>query len=76
MVQDQPVKESELAEEKIAGCSCLVTFFTQYPNSHISLLNHIHVVSSITNTKHCLFELFFKEFNYLTFLFWSAPAED
>lgn len=73
-------KEEILKDLKFSNCevtrpSCLVSFFSSYSDSYMSLCNHIYVIRSISYSESChsWFSLSY-HCHYLLFLFWRYSA--
>jgi hypothetical protein len=49
MHKEESAEELELPDGIIGVASCLVAFFAKDTNSDVSLLDHVYVISSITD---------------------------
>ena len=49
MDEEESTEELELSDGIIGVSSCLVSLLSKYSNTDVSLLDHVHVIRSITN---------------------------
>jgi len=49
MDKEESAEEFELPDSIIGVSSCLVAFLSKDTNTNVSLLDHVHVIRSITN---------------------------
>lgn len=49
MFQEQNFEKSELSDSKVRGIDSLQTLFPSYPDAHMGLLYHCHVIRSIAD---------------------------
>lgn len=74
--EEKSLQVAELSDREISSKSSLHSFLPHYSDSHVSLLNHPHVVASIANAQNCLL-LFFVPLHACSqqlLLTWRAPA--
>lgn len=76
MVQQQPIQKSKLSEVEVRGCSRLISLLAQDTDANIPLLNHIDVVTSISNAQHRLPKCLFVVSRNESLLSRSTPTEN
>jgi len=61
----------------VVGCiTCFLSFFTFHSDAYISLLDHCHIVTTISYTCNNFTRDFLYKFCDFGFLFWLTPAHD
>ena len=51
MDEEESAKELELPDGIIRVSSCLVAFLAKDTNTNVGLLDHVHIISSITDSQ-------------------------
>ena len=51
-MQNQTIQHPELPKTEITHRSCRIAFLSDDSNSNVSLLNHTHIITTITNSQH------------------------
>ena len=74
MNEQQLPQGFEFRQSKIRSLNCSHTFFPIQPNSYVSFLNHVNIISAISNSQCDFVLVFFDKSNNFSFLFRTHSA--
>jgi len=76
MPEHEPSQTFVVGNGKITKCGSLVTLIAHDADADVGRLNHIHIISSITNCQHKCIRISRDIFHGVSFLRWRTPEKN